>query len=365
MRTMFTVLVVASVLGGQAHARSVTVHPGESIQAALDAAAPGSTVIVLPGVYHEPGTAQALTITRDDIRLLAHARPGRPVVLERTGAQTDGIWVSPTDTVGTTEDERPPCGTSGARIRGFRTAGFTVRGFPRFGIYFACVDRFRVSDTTSTGNGEYAIFPVASRHGRIQRSLGASTRTDACIYVGEDDDVLVDHNTATDCQIGFEIENSRHVALRDNDSHDNTAGIIVDVINNRLTTECSDNRVERNVFATNNRPNSASPEDDTADLQPGIGVIIAGADRTTVAHNTIRGNQLAGLTLVDFCLERADICAMPGLTIDPNPDDNHVVANTFSDNQTDVIYLPSNGKGNCFARNRPAGVGGSALPTCP
>src|SRR5262249_26331795 len=151
--------------------------------------------------------------------------------------------------------------------------------------------------TVSTDNGEYAIFPVASEHGRLTRSQGVRTRSDACLYIGEDDDVLVDRNLATDCQIGFEIENSRHVVLRDNVARGNTAGIIVEVINDRLTTVCSDNRVEHNRFEANNRPSSALPTDDTSDLVPGIGVIIAGADRTTVRRNTMSGNSLAGLTL--------------------------------------------------------------------
>src|SRR5262249_4198836 len=162
-------------------------------------------------------------------------------------------------------------------------------------------------------------------------------------YVGEDDDVVVDHSMATDCQIGFEIENSRHVVMRQNVSRANTAGIIVDVINDRLTTVCADNRVENNVFDSNNRPSSALPSDDTSDLQPGIGVIIAGADRTRVSHNTIQGHALAGLTLVDFCLDRADVCAMPGLPIDPHPDDNRIVSNTFESNANQVLFFPNGG----------------------
>ena len=363
-RLLVASLSPALLAAAPAHARTVTVGPGRSIQAAVAAATSGTTIVVLPGTYHEPGTTHAVTVTRDDVRLVARPRKGQPVVLEAANAQTDGIWVSPADTVDTNEDERPPCGTSGSHVKNFRLQGFTVRGFSRFGVYLACVSGFRITDTISTDNGEYAIFPVASQHGRLSRSQGARTRSDACLYVGEDDDVLVDHSLATDCQIGFEIENSRHVTMRDNVSRGNTAGIIVDVINDRLTTECTDNRVEHNVFDANNRASTALPGDDTADLQPGIGMVIAGADRTSVRHNTLSGNSLAGLTLVDFCLDRAAICAMPGLEIDPHPDGNRIVANTFTGNGSAVLYLPNGGQDNCFARNRPSDVNAATLPAC-
>ncbi len=363
-RALPIVVAIVAATASPSRAGIVTVHKGQSIQAAVDAAPSGSTVVVLPGVYHEPGTTHAVTVTRDDIRLVGRPRPNAPVVIEAVNGQTDGIWVSPPDTVDTDEDERPPCGLNGTRVQGFQVAGFTVRGFDRFGVYLACVTGFDIADMVSTDNGEYAIFPVASRHGRLTRSLGARTRSDACLYIGEDEDVLVDLNVATDCQIGFEIENSRNVVLRNNLSRANTAGIIVDVINDRLTTECVDNLVENNVFDANNRPSSALPTDDTADLQPGIGIIIAGADRTTVRHNTVSGNHLAGLTLVDFCLDRADVCAMPGLEIDPKPDGNHVIGNVFSGNGTPVIYFANGGKGNCFEHDRPASVDAPPLPAC-
>jgi nitrous oxidase accessory protein NosD len=363
-RLVQAALAALVLTAAPAAARTMVVRPGESIQAAVDAAPAGTTIVVLPGTYHEPGTTHAVTVTRNNIRLIARSTPGAPVILEQSEGQTDGIWVSPTDTVGTDDDEKPPCGPNGTLVKKFRLRGFTVRGFSRFGVYLACVSGFRISKTISTDNGEYAIFPVASRHGRLSRSEGARTRSDACLYVGEDEDVVVDHNLSTDCQIGFEIENSKHIVLRHNVARANSAGIIIDVINDRLTTECSDNRVEHNRFEANNRPSSALPGDDTADLQPGIGIIVAGADRTTIRRNIIQGNALAGLTVVDFCLTRADVCATPGLPIDPRPDGNRIVGNTFTDNANAIIYLPNGGQGNCFARNRPSGTGAASLPSC-
>src|SRR3954451_4000196 len=49
---------------------TVVVHPGESIQAAIDSARPYTRILVLPGTYRE-----ALTITKDGIVLDAKTQP--------------------------------------------------------------------------------------------------------------------------------------------------------------------------------------------------------------------------------------------------------------------------------------------------
>ena len=340
-------------------------HPGESIQAAIDAASPGATIMVEPGVYREAGTTRALTITQKGIHLIGKARPGQAVVLEQTGTQTQGIWVSPDDTLAPDDVELPPCGVSGKRIAGFDLRGFTVQGFEGFGVYLACVDGFKIRGVTARADGTYSIFPVRSSHGRMTDNTASGTISDSCLYVGQDDHVVVEHNQATDCLIGLQIENSSHVRFAHNVSRNNTAGMIVDVLNGRQVKAIADNEVKDNVLADNNRPNT-STEPDTMGLLPGIGLVVDGADRTLVVGNTISGNSLAGVTLVDFCLERPDVCAGP-IDVDPNPDDNRFVRNTFEGNALDVIYLPAKGTGNCFTRNKPSelNVIGGPLPACP
>src|SRR5207247_10582881 len=124
--------------GSTAGAKTVVVRSGASIQAALDAAPAGTTIRVEPGTYHEAGATRAVTVTKDGIRLVAAARPGRPVVLEQSGTQTQGIWVSPADSLTPADVELPPCGVSGLRLAGFQLPGFTVRGLGRLRVSPAC-----------------------------------------------------------------------------------------------------------------------------------------------------------------------------------------------------------------------------------
>jgi parallel beta-helix repeat protein len=364
MTTLALLLAGAPVPAAKAAAK-IVVHPGDSLQAAIDAAPPGATIIVKPGIYQGPGGTRAITITQDGIHLVGAARRNQPVVLQQTGSQTHGIWVSPADSTDPDNPELPPCGMQNERLRGFSLSGFTVQGFPGFGVYLSCVDDFSIRRNTASGNQTYSIFPVRSSHGRMTDNQVSGTKNDACLYVGQDESIDVHDNVATDCVIGFEIENSHHVRMHGNHAINNTAGMLVDIVGNREVTSISGNVVADNTFENNNRPNTASPDEDTSQIVPGIGLILEGADDTMIARNRFIDNGLAGMTLVSPCVVDPAFCTPP-IDFDPNPDQNRVIKNTFSGNAGDVIYLPGSGQGNCFAKNHPATlhVVGGSLPAC-
>jgi nitrous oxidase accessory protein NosD len=361
-----TTLALALCLAGTAlpAAAQYVVRDGESIQDKIDSVPPGSTIFVKPGVYRETGATRALTITKNNIHLIGMPRMNQPVVLIQSGTQTQGIWVSPADSTDPDDPELPPCGVSNQRIRGFALSGFTVQGFSGFGVYLTCVDGFNIHNNISMANLTYSIFPVRSSHGNMWSNLVSGTQNDACLYVGQDETVSVHNNTAYDCIIGMEIENSHHIQMFHNVMVGNTAGLLVDIVGNRQVTTISDNFVTGNTISDNNRPNTAPPEQDTSQIPPGIGFILEGADRTFVANNVIKNNDFAGFTLVSPCAADPAFCTPP-IDFDPNPDGNRVINNTFLNNHTDVIYLPDAGQGNCFAGNHPAPLkGGAQLPRC-
>jgi parallel beta-helix repeat protein len=384
MRSFFiAVLVLGAAL--PAWARTIVVHRGGSIRAAIAQAAPGDRILVRPGTYHEgaPGDLNALTITKSDIELVGASEDDgeEAVVLENAGHQSFGVWVSPADSAGPkpqADDEHPPCGLNGSSLRGFKIHGFTVRGFGNHGVHLACVDGFAITGNHADHNGVYGIFPVVSRHGIVAGNVVTNTMTDAAIYVGQSDGVLIIGNRVHDNLLGLEVENSRHCAVIGNRVFGNTLGIFVDILPflERKTQEST--VVAHNDVHDNNRPNTANPGDLLSVLPPGLGILVAGGHGTSVVENRVRGNGFAGIAVVSLCLGLAlqgNPCT--GLDIDPDPVNNRIVGNRLKNNGTvrqpdplfdalraDLIWDGS-GTGNCWSRNVFASSTPAQLPACP
>jgi parallel beta-helix repeat protein len=364
-----------------AQARTIVVHPGGSIRAALSSASAGDRIQVSPGVYHEgaPGDLNALSITTSGIELVGIPSPTRPVVLENAGGQSFGIWVSPADSIGLgpeADPEHPACASSGARIKGFSLSGFTVRGFAKDGVHLTCVDSFWLTDNIADGNGAYGLFPIASRNGVISNNEASNTPNDAAIYVGQSENVLIAANRAHDNLLGIEVENSRNCAVTGNEVYGNTLGILVDLLPFLGAKTQQNTLVAHNEVHDNNRPNTAEPDDILGVFPPGIGILLAAGDTTTVRKNIVTRNQFSGVGLVSLCLPLSLLGqACDAVDVDPFPDGNRVVDNVVKGNGTQPIPSPldvfradlswdGSGTGNCWRGNSFGTSVPAPLPSC-
>jgi len=256
-------------------------------------------------------------------------------------------------------------------------SGFTVKGFGEDGVHLACVDGFALANNVVDGNGVYGFFPVVSRNGFVFNNEVMNTTMDAAIYVGQSDNVLIAANRVHDNLLGIEVENSRNCAVVENEVHSNTIGIIVDImpfleLGTQQNTLVSLNRVHQN-----NRPNTAEPGDPLGALPSGIGILLVGADTTTITANTVTANQYVGIGVVSFCLEAA-LLGLPcdGLDIEPQSDSNRVFKNFVHGNGTVPLPDPildslradltwdGTGNGNCWKANAFGTSTPAVLPSC-
>jgi len=377
-------LLAASLLSflcSHAIARTIIVHPGDSIRAALARASPGDRIQVLPGTYHEgsSGDLNALGISTSGIELVGLSSPNRPVILENAGGQSFGIWVSPVDSIGAGPEsnaENPPCAVSGETIEGFSLSGFTVRGFGGDGVHLACVHGFWLTDNVAAGNGVYGLFPIVSRNGVISNNEAMDTASDASIYVGQSENVLISANRVHDNLLGIEVENSRNCSVTANEVYGNTLGIIVDLLPFLGTKTQQNTLVSFNEVHDNNRPNTAEPDDILGVFPSGIGILLTAADTTTVRKNIVTGNQFSGVGVVSLCLALTLLGqSCDAVDVDPFPDGNRIIGNVVKRNGTQSVASPldafradlswdGTGTANCWSGNAFGTSVPSTLPSC-
>ncbi len=370
MMRLILVLVLLSVTSGcgdddSGSSGTITVRPGDSIQAAVDAAVPGSRVEVMPGEYVETHGGQAAVLVEKSLQLVGLNAGGEVKILPGPG-NTEGIYVR---------------GTADAFIEDVLIEGFSVDGFSQNGIWTVFVRNFEIRNN-SVGNSDHVgIYPQLSAQGLV-RDNTAFGGLDSALWVSGSEDIRVIDNEVYGAPIGLQVNVSKSVDVDGITAYGNVTGIafthplasgLGDDVDLAFGYRSESVRLANSAIYENNLPNPVSGGSVGA-LVTGTGLLMAGHDRTYVEDNSLTDNDYAGLVLVDYCLvtdETDEDCA---------PDDNTIVRNTITGNGAnpppgpfsglagDVIVVNFIGTGNCMADNTydtNFGAEGIEFESCP
>ncbi len=330
---MLALLVVAIGCGDDddSAAGGITVRPGESIQAAVDAAMPGDTITVMPGDYVEPHDGRAAVRITKPLTLIAMSSEQERVRILPGPGQTSGILVEP-------ENFGDP------DVDGVDIKGFTVEGFENNGIWLRFVQNFTIEDNETIDNLENGIWPTLSANGLVRNNISYGS-LDAALWVEAAENVRVVGNELHHSPTGFEVTVSNQIYAEDNDIHDNTVGVGLYHPSSAGLPPLEP--LERNGFwqivnnriYDNNLENPAPEGSIVAELPPGIGILITGVDNLDIENNLIENNDFLGIAMVDYCLvvdgTRADCTDNPPQVEDTTPENNRVIGNTLVNNHGD------------------------------
>jgi len=179
-----------------------------------------------------------------------------------------------------------------------------------------------------TTNGAYGIYPVKSKNVLIEdsSSIGAS---DAGIYVGQSQNVIVRRCHAEKNVAGIEIENTIGADVYDNTATDNTGGILVFNMPN-LSQPGHSSRVFKNHVAKNNLGNFAAKGAAVASVPAGAGVVVNSNSKVEIFDNDIADNQTANLIISAYF--STNYYNKPGIdpNYDPYPRAIYIYGNRFA-----------------------------------
>lgn len=291
--TILKKLAVILFVSGAVQAQSVMEIPAddtfaEALQEALILAEPGTT-IQLPAGRFELTTALSLDIADITIKgagmnetVLSFA--GQIAGSEGFLITSDRVWLE----------------------------GFAVEDTPGDGIKAKGVDEITMKDVRvewtrgpHAENGAYGLYPVESRNVLIDGALviGAS---DAGIYVGQSQHIIVRDSRAEYNVAGIEIENSYFADVFNNLTTHNTGGILIFDLPNLPQMGGHTVRVFNNRSVNNDTANFAPEGNIVATVPKGTGLLVMANRNVEIFGNEFADNASTNLLLAAYPREYND-----------------------------------------------------------
>jgi parallel beta-helix repeat protein len=166
---------------------------------------------------------------------------------------------------------------------------------------------FRISsswaDGPKTENGAYALYPVLCKNVLIDECVAMGS-SDAGIYVGQSDTVVIRNSKAYWNVAGIESENSRWVEIYGNEAYENTGGILIFDLPG-LTQYGHTTKVYKNNVHDNNHKNFAAKGNIVASIPPGTGFMVLATHGLEITDNDVSNNTTIGLGIVSYDLVAA------------------------------------------------------------
>jgi parallel beta-helix repeat protein len=147
--------------------------------------------------------------------------------------------------------------------------------------------------------GAYGLYPVQCKNVLIEDSvaIGAS---DAGIYVGQSQNIIVRKSRAEGNVAGIEIENSFNADVTENVATNNSGGILVFDLPGLQQKGGNHVRVFKNEIKANNIDNFAKAGNIVGKVPSGTGVLIMANHDVEVFENTIENNKTINLGIVSY-----------------------------------------------------------------
>lgn len=210
--------------------------------------------------------------------------------------------------------------------------GFTVQDTKGDAIKTQDVQgvQFQYVKTEWTGkpnknNGAYGFYPVQCSNVLIDgcEAIGAS---DAGIYVGQSDQVIVRNSRAYRNVAGIEIENTTNADVHNNEATGNTGGILVFDLPDLIKKQGGHVRVYDNKITENNYKNFAPKGNIVGQVPPGTGILILATNNVEVFNNEIVNNKSVGTGIISYYITEIPI---KDKDYNPYPSSIYIHDNTY------------------------------------